>query len=457
MTESKTKKNRASTPASTKTKKVYTDTVGCLKNFADTEDAAARLSDAGYVLTDDPQEADFILVNTCGFIEDAKKESIEHIFQMNDLRKPGAKLLLSGCLVQRYANELFKEIPEADGFIGVNSYAHLPSILQKLEGEERFFETAEAPQEFAPEKRHFDEMPYSATLRIAEGCDNRCTYCIIPKIRGAYRSKPKEAVLQEARTLARAGCRELILIAQNLTDYGIDLPGKPHLAELLQDLCRIEGIAWIRLLYCYDEGITDELISVMAREEKICPYIDIPLQHISARVLKRMNRRSSPDSIRRTLEKLRHEIPDIHIRTTMMVGFPGETEEDFAELMAFAREQKFERLGAFAYSREENTPAYAMPDQVPERVKQDRLDALMQQQMEIARAHNAAMIGKTLAVLVEGREEDGAFRGRSIYDAPDIDETVIFTSDLPLEKGRIVQVKITDAFDYDLAGVSVAE
>lgn len=435
---------------------IYMETLGCLKNFNDSETAAGILEHAGHRLIRSPEEADVVIVNTCGFINDAKTESIERIFQMADCKKEGAVLAVTGCLSQRYADELYEEMPEVDLFLGVNDYERLPSILENFTKGTRKKYHSDYSRIYAESSfRKLADNPYTATLKIAEGCNNVCAYCVIPKIRGKYRSRTQEAILSEARMLAENGCRELILIAQDVTAYGMDLYGGYVLSKLLRKLCRIEGIAWIRLMYCYEDRITDELVQVMKEEEKICPYIDIPLQHISDSVLKAMNRRSTSAGIRRTIEKLRKEIPDIHIRTTFITGFPGETEDDFEELLSFAEDTGFERLGVFTYSQEEGTPAAEMEDQVDEEVKAQRRDAIMRAQLEISLKSNQAKIGKTLRVLVEEKDEDGSYIGRTVWDAPEIDNAVLFTSDRNLTPGEFTDVEITDAFDYDLAGREV--
>lgn len=435
---------------------IYMETLGCLKNFNDSETAAGILEHAGHRIIRSPEEADVVIVNTCGFINDAKTESIERIFQMADCKKEGAVLAVTGCLSQRYADELYEEMPEVDLFLGVNDYERLPSILENFTKGTRKKYHSDYSRIYAESSfRKLADNPYTATLKIAEGCNNVCAYCVIPKIRGKYRSRTQEAILSEARMLAENGCRELILIAQDVTAYGMDLYGGYVLSKLLRKLCRIEGIAWIRLMYCYEDRITDELVQVMKEEEKICPYIDIPLQHISDSVLKAMNRRSTSAGIRRTIEKLRKEIPDIHIRTTFITGFPGETEDDFEELLSFAEDTGFERLGVFTYSQEEGTPAAEMEDQVDEEVKAQRRDAIMRAQLEISLKSNQAKIGKTLRVLVEEKDEDGSYIGRTVWDAPEIDNAVLFTSDRNLTPGGFTDVEITDAFDYDLAGREV--
>ncbi len=435
--------------------KVYIETLGCPKNFNDTEVAKGSLcGENDFTLAASPEDADIIMVNTCGFINDAKKESIDKIFEMSAYKHAGKKLVVSGCLSERYSKELFDEMPEVDCFIGVNEYEQLPEIFRNLDMRKNL--VGGCIGDTLPRmQRKLDDNPFTSTLKIAEGCDNFCAYCVIPSIRGGFRSKRMEDVLAEAEELAAAGCKELILIAQDVTNYGIDLYGAYKLPELLRQLCRIEGIVWIRLMYCYEDRITDELIAVMATEPKICHYIDIPIQHAADTVLTAMNRRSTGASIRTTIRKLREAIPDMHIRTTLIVGFPGETEDDFEALLDFVETMRFERLGVFAYSREEGTPAGEMENQIDEAVKEARLDAIMRRQLEISLAVNEAKIGKTFTVLVEERDADGSYIGRTAYDAPEIDDSVLFTSKRALKAGDFVQVQINDAFDYDLIGVEV--
>ena len=442
--------------------KRYMETLGCPKNFNDTQTAKGIMTKAGFEVTEDADLADVIIVNTCGFINDAKKESISRIFELAEYKRDGKKLLVCGCLSERYSEELFEEMPEVDGFLGVNEYERLPEILSSIE----FSKDADSPARYnwvcgqAPDTlktlpRLLNEESYTATLKISEGCNNRCAYCVIPSIRGPFRSKPKEEVIREAKWLSDNGCRELILIAQDVTLYGTDLYGRLALPELLRELCRIDKLEWIRLMYCYEDRITDELIEVIRTEPKICNYIDIPIQHASDRVLKAMRRRSTGESIKNTIKKLKAAIPDIHIRTTLITGFPGESEEDFDILLDFVEEMKFARLGVFAYSQEENTPAGEMKDQIPDEIKQQRLDTIMRRQLDISLEMNREKIGKILEVLVEERDEDGSYVGRTRYDAPEIDNSVIFTSDRDLSPGNIVKVLIQDAFDYDLTGMEV--
>ncbi len=440
--------------------KVYFDTLGCMKNLDDADMARGILEKHGHQTVDDPDDADVIIVNTCGFIEPAKKESIDEVFNMAEYRKQGKKLIVSGCLVQRYAMELYDEMPEVDGFVGVNDYESLPELLDNMETSGRFVKNSSYGSGSdailsEDEVRYIGEGTYSTTLRISEGCDRNCAYCIIPKIRGPYRSKTEEALIAEAEKLASSGVKELSIIAEDTGCYGIDLYGEPRLAELLRKLCRIDGIEWIRLMYCYEDHITDELIRTMAEEDKICKYIDIPLQHASDAVLKRMRRRTTLTSIREKLDKLRKNIAGIAIRTTFITGFPGETDEDVALLEDFVDEQRFARVGVFTYSAEEGTDAAEMPDQVPEEIKEERRDLVMLRQLEISNEHNREMIGRTYDVIIDEIDEDGSYIGRTRYDAPDIDNSVLFVSEREHAPGDIVKVLIEEAYDYDLQGREV--
>ena len=439
--------------------KLYIETMGCPKNFNDSEGIAGIWEKAGLDLTDDPYEADALMVNTCGFINDAKVESIDKIFELARLAEETAEgddkklLIVSGCLTQRFGDDLYEEIPEIDLIMGVNDYEKLPDIVRSHKKGARHKVISGEPCEFTEfTSRKYEDDPYTSTIRIAEGCNNCCAYCVIPQIRGGYRSRPMEHILEEAQHMAKLGTKELILIAQDVTEYGTDLYGKMMLPELLREMCKVDGIRWIRLMYCYEDKITDELIDVMATEPKICHYIDIPLQHVSDHVLGEMNRRSTKASITDTIGRLRSRIPDIHIRTTFITGFPGETEEDFDELYDFAEETRFERLGVFAYSREEGTPAGDREDQIDEDVKQQRADSIMRMQVDISAEINRAKIGGLFEVMVDGKDSEGAYIGRTMYDAPEIDNTVIFEADRDLTPGDMVMVRITDAFDYDLTG-----
>ena len=442
--------------------KIYVETLGCPKNFNDSQVAMGIMEKAGHSMVATPEDSDLMILNTCGFINDAKKESIERILDLAEYRDGGRLLAVSGCLSERYSDELFKEMPEIDLLLGVNEYMNLPEILKELEekkkagkGEDgRLKKVTHLPCGFDMDgARKFDENPYTATLKIAEGCNNRCSYCIIPYLRGPYRSKPMEDIVKEARELAARGCKELCLIAQDVTYYGVDLYKESRLPELLRELCKIDGIEWIRLLYCYEDRIDDRLIEVMKSEPKICHYIDIPLQHASDKILKLMRRKSTNASIRKTIKKLRRAMPDIHIRTTLITGFPGEKKAEFDELYDFVCDMKFERLGVFAYSKEEGTDAAEMHPQVRSDVKERRAAAIMARQVEFSLECNRAKIGQVLDVLVDDMDEDGSYIGRSRYDAPEIDNAVLFTSEKKLAPGDMVKVKITDAFDYDLVGV----
>jgi len=440
--------------------KIYIDTLGCPKNVNDSEVACGLLERAGACFVDDPYEADVLMINTCSFINDAKMESINRIFELAEV-KADKLLVVMGCLPKRYYKELFKEMPEVDLFLGVNEFNRLPEILSEFMGKKaekpdfRAFEVSETQASFADsEVRKLAKSHYSATIKISEGCNNPCTYCVIPKIRGRYVSRPMDDILKEANMLAKNGVRELILIAQDVTVYGIDLYKKYALADLLAELCKIDGFRWIRLLYCYEDRITDELIDVMAREEKICKYFDIPLQHCSDKILKSMKRRSSKAYILETIDKLRTRIPDVHIRTSLITGFPGETKEDFEELLEFVETVKLDRVGVFAYSKEEGTEAALMKPQVRQDVKEKRRDSIMRAQLDISLEKNQEKIGKTMEVLVEGVDEEGAYYGRTRFDAPEIDNGVIFTSDKDLQPGDFVFVEITDAYDYDLVGIA---
>lgn len=431
--------------------KVYIDTLGCPKNFNDSEVASGILENRNHIIVNQPDEADVIIVNTCGFINDAKTESIARIFEMAEYKAEGSKLIVSGCLSERYGEELFEEMPEVDAFLGVNEYDRLPDIIENL-NHRQVITSGCYSEVLESVPRKLSDNPYTATVKIAEGCNNICAYCVIPKIRGRYRSKREEDIISEAKQLAEAGCRELILIAQDVTYYGKDLYGELRLPKLLKKLCKIDGIHWIRLMYCYEDRITDELIQVIAEEEKICNYIDIPIQHASDGVLKAMNRRSTSASIKNTVARLKKAVPDIHIRTTLIVGFPGETEDDYDALVDFVEEERFDRLGVFAYSQEENTEAGGMENQIDEEIKQERLDGIMRRQLDISLESNREKIGKTLEVLIDDIDEDGSYIGRTEYDAPEIDNAVIFTSEKEHKIGDFAMVTIDDAFDYDLVG-----
>lgn len=433
------------------TTKIYIKTLGCEKNTVDSQCAAGLLEASGCVIVDSPEKSDLILINTCGFINDAKKQSIEAIFDHINERKPGQKIAVSGCLSQRYSKELAKEIPEVDFFLGVNDYSRLPEIAKGKVSERVFVNPcAELYEETGPRK--IDKSCVSASLKIAEGCNNSCSYCTIPLIRGHYRSRRPGDILSEARRLAQAGVKELNIVAQDVTFYGRDFKKKDMLPKLLKDLCRLDGIEWIRLMYCYEDEISPELIELIKNEAKIVKYIDIPIQHCSDRILKAMKRRSTAAGIRNTINLLRKQISDIVIRSTLITGFPGESAEDFQELCAFVSEMKFDRLGVFAYSREEGTKAAELKPQLREDVKERRRDKIMELQRGISLENNRRYIGRTLRCLVEEKLGDGTYLGRSEYDAEDIDNGVIMASPEKLLPGQFVKVLITDAFDYDLCG-----
>jgi ribosomal protein S12 methylthiotransferase len=433
--------------------KIFMDTLGCPKNMNDTQHACGLLMAAGHVFVENPGTADVVIVNTCGFIQDAKRESVYRILELAQEKKKEAFLVVTGCLSMRYSEELYQEIAEVDLLVGVNDYIQLPRFISELKkGQRRIYCTSEPAEFMSYECRSMESASYSMTLRISEGCDNHCTYCVIPQIRGSFRSRPMEEILSEANYFAEKGCREFILIAQDVTLYGSDLYNQIKLPELLKKLCQIPKIKWIRLMYCYEDRITDELLEVMASEPKICPYIDMPIQHLADGVLRRMHRRSTLASIQNTVRRLREKVPNIHIRTTLITGFPGESEEDFQTLLKGVEELKFERLGVFAYSQEESTPAGKMDGQIPEEEREARKEAVMRKQLEISRIHNQAKIGKTLEVLIEGTEGNETYYGRSCFDAPEIDNSVLITSSKFLHPGDFVHVLIEDAFDYDLVG-----
>lgn len=435
--------------------KIYIETLGCPKNEVDSMMAQGVLGSAGYEMTPNQEEADIVIVNTCAFIQDAKEESIRTILELSELKNERCKLLvISGCLGQRYNEELFVEMPEADLIVGVNDYAKLPELIDKAlnGGRQKFCNVACSSFE------EFDNLTSevrnaSAYLKIAEGCNNRCTYCIIPYIRGEYRSRKKENILNEARELVSRGAKELVLVAQDTTNYGFGLYDNYGLPELLSDLGKIDGLKWIRLMYCYPDKITDRLIEEIRDNPKVCKYIDMPVQHGSDTVLKAMNRKSLKADIEAVVKKMQQQIPDIAIRTTIIVGFPGEKAAEFDELYDFVEEMKFDRLGVFSYSKEEGTPAAMMKPQVRSDVKERRREAIMQLQQGISLEKNLKKVGSICEVLVEeGPDEEGGYIGRTQYDAAEIDNSVIFVSDRNLSPGEFVKVKITDAFDYDLTG-----
>ncbi|OUQ21853.1 30S ribosomal protein S12 methylthiotransferase RimO [Lachnoclostridium sp. An14] len=431
--------------------------LGCDKNLVDSEMMLGLLSKDGFTFTDDETEADVIVVNTCCFIGDAKEESVNTILEMAEYRKAGPckALIVTGCMAQRYKEEITTEIPEVDAVIGTTSYDEIAKVLREvLAGQEHiqcFHDLSALPQVEA--ERMVTTGGHYAFLKIAEGCDKRCTYCIIPYLRGPYRSVPMERLVAEAESLAEKGVKELILVAQETTLYGLDLYGKKSLPQLLRRLCRVSGIQWIRIQYCYPEEITDELIETIREEEKICHYLDIPIQHASDRILKRMNRRTNKAQLKEMIAKLRREIPDIALRTTLISGFPGETQEDHEELLEFVDEMEFSRLGVFAYSAEEDTPAASFPDQVPQELKEERRDEIMELQQDIAFEACESMVGRVLEVMIEGKVADeNAYVGRTYMDAPNVDGLIFVNTGLELMSGDFVRVKVTGALEYDLIG-----
>lgn len=441
--------------------KILFISLGCDKNLVDTEVMLGMLASRGYEMTNDEQEADIIVINTCCFIHDAKEESIQNILEMAEYKKNGSAkaLIVTGCMAERYRQEILDEIPEVDEVLGTTAYDRiLDAVDAALAGQHEVM-TADLDALPLPEtKRLVTTGGHFAYLKIAEGCDKHCTYCIIPKIRGNFRSVPMERLLKEAQDLAEQGVKELILVAQETTLYGKDLYGEKSLPKLLRELCKISGIRWIRILYCYPEEITDELIQVMKEEPKICHYLDLPIQHGSDAVLKRMGRRTTQAELRSIIGRLREEIPDIALRTTLIAGFPGETEADHQEVLQFVKDMRFDRLGVFTYSEEEGTPAAQMPDQIDEAVKETRRDALMMAQQAIAFDKSEEMVGKTVDVLIEGRlPEEDVYIGRTYRDAPDVDGYVFVHAEEDMISGDIVKVKITDAQDYDLVGDVIYE
>lgn len=428
--------------------------LGCDKNRIDSEILLNNLKTEHNIVTN-PREADVLIVNTCGFIESSKQESINTIFEMAEYKKKyNCKVLIvTGCLTQRYGKELMELIPEIDIMLGVNDYNKIDECISNfLESKHKQVFCNYSDAIINEGERILTTPNYTAYLRIAEGCNNFCTYCIIPKIRGRYRSRKFESILKEAENLAKNGVKEIIIVAQDTTRYGTDLYGEKRLHEVIQKISEIEKIQWIRVLYCYPEEIYPELVDTMAKNSKVCHYIDMPIQHISNNILKRMGRKGRKEDILKTINVLRSNIPDIILRTSLIVGFPGETEEDFNELMNFVNETKFDKLGVFKYSQEEDTPAAIMPDQISDDTKEKRERELMVSQMEISKNKNTGKLNKIFDVIVEGFDEDYWY-GRSYEMSPEIDGAIYFKYDKMLNKGDLVQVKITDITEYDLIGV----
>ena len=437
--------------------KILFISLGCDKNLADSEEMLGLLTARGHEIVDDETQADAIVINTCCFIKDAKEESVETILEMAEYKKTGSchALIVTGCMAQRYQKEIIQEVPEVDAVLGTTSYGDIVKALEEAVAGNHFEEFRDI--DYLPDtgsKRVLTTGGHFGYLKIAEGCDKHCTYCIIPKLRGKFRSVPMERLIAQAEDMAEQGVKELILVAQETTVYGKDLYGKKSLHILLKKLCEIKGIRWIRVLYCYPEEIYDELIETIRDEKKICHYLDIPIQHASDRILKRMGRRTSKQELIDIVGKLRKEIPDIVLRTTLITGFPGETEEDHEELKEFVDEMEFDRLGVFTYSPEENTPAAEMADQIPEEVKEERRDELMELQQEISYDKGQDRIGQELLVMIEGKVADeSAYIGRTYGDAPKVDGYIFVQTGELLMTGDFAKVRVTGALEYDLIGV----
>lgn len=432
--------------------------LGCDKNLVDTENMLGILNKSGFALTGDESEADVLVLNSCSFIADATEESINNILELARFKEVGncKALIVTGCMAQRYKDELLREIPEIDAVVGTTSYDEIATIITDvLENKgEKVTYFNDIDRAIDPETpRILTSAGYFAYLKIAEGCDNHCTYCIIPKLRGKYRSREIESIVKEAEKLVFQGVTELILVAQDTTRYGIDIYGKKRLPDLLHALGKVEGLQWIRILYCYPEEITDELIMAIKNEPKVCKYVDMPIQHADNDILKKMGRRSSREQLDMIIAKMRREIPDISLRTTLIVGFPGETKEQFENLVEFVEKTRFDRLGVFTYSQEEDTPAATMKDQIDQDVMDQRRDQIMSMQQQISMDKNQEMIGKTIEVLIEGKlTREDVYIGRTYKDAPDIDGNVFVEYDGELISGDMVRVRILNAHEYDLIG-----
>ncbi|MBM7613727.1 30S ribosomal protein S12 methylthiotransferase RimO [Alkaliphilus hydrothermalis] len=439
---------------------VYVESLGCSKNLIDAEIMLGILNKYGYKLTSNKKNADAIIVNTCGFIESAKEESINKIIEIGLLKQDRLKVLIvSGCLGERYHKELIEELPEVDAVVGTGGYdAILDVIHEALQGN-RVVQVGNIDKAFNEDLPRFQTTPsYTSYIKISDGCDNFCTYCIIPKLRGKYRSRKMESIVKEAKELASRGVKEVILIAQDTARYGIDLYDQYMLPQLLKELNAVEGLEWIRLLYAYPEMISDELIQTMATLEKVCHYLDMPIQHCSNEVLKRMNRRTTKDALETLINKLRNNMPDISLRTSLIVGFPGETEENFQELKKFVEDMKFDKLGVFEYSVEEGTPAAKLADQIEESIKVERRNEIMELQQQISLGKNQEKIGGVVKVLIEeDLDQDREYMGRTEGDAPEIDGLVYVQSNTTLKEGDLITVRITGALEYDLMGEKVDE
>jgi len=436
------------------TKNISIVTLGCAKNEIDSELMISILKDKNYIITNNLEEADIIIVNTCSFILDAKEESIETIFEMAQYKKVGKckYLILAGCLAERYSNELLEEIEEIDGIMGTGNIGDIVNIIEKLDnGQEKIKKVGNINEDYLEgiSRNSFNPTEY---VKISEGCNNYCSYCIIPKLRGKYRSRPMDNIINEVKYLTENGVKEIILIGQNTSDYGIDLYGEYSLAKLLDELNQIENLKWIRLLYLYPDNFTDELIDSIKKNEKVVKYVDMPLQHINNQILKKMNRKTFKEDIENLIHKLRSEIPEIIIRTTFIVGFPGEEEKHFQELYDFIQKMKFDKLGVFTYSKEEGTPAYNFKNQVEESIKEERRNKLMELQQGISYNLNKEKIGNTYLTIIESIQEENLYIGRSYMDAPDIDGFIYIKSNKKLKPGEFVNVKIIDYLEYDLIG-----
>lgn len=435
--------------------KVGLDFFGCNKNLVDAEIALGLMRDHGYVITSDLPEADIIIVNTCAFINPAKTESIDGIFEMAQYKQTGKcrLLVVTGCLAQRYASALMADIPEIDILLGVNQYDKLPEAVEHvLQTGERYMSIKD-PHVFFEHQRVLSTPDYSAYIRIGEGCSNHCTFCAIPLIRGNYRSRNEDAILKEVRSFAEAGVKEHVLVAQDTTRYGTETQAHSTLPSLMRKCADIPGVEWLRVLYCYPDETSEELLDLMVERDNVCRYLDLPIQHINNDILKRMHRRGDASDIRRCVRLARER--NITLRTSIIVGFPGETEEQFEELLDFLGEAQFDRLGAFAYSPEEDTPAARMPNQIDEDIKQERLDRLMRRQAEISLARNRARLGETVKTLILGKNQDGVYEGRSEREAPETDGVLLIDTDKELQRGQFVSVRLTEADYYDIRGVQV--
>lgn len=435
--------------------KIALESLGCSKNLVDAEIMLGLLNKKGHQLVGDCSNADIVIVNTCGFIESAKEESINSIVQYAELKNEGVIkfLLVSGCLAQRYPDELRSEIPEIDGIVGTGSYDKITEVVDSLMNENGIVEMGDINFSFDESlPRYVSTPPYLAYLKIGEGCDNNCTYCIIPKLRGKYRSRNIDSLLEEARSLRARGVRELVVIAQDTTAYGVDLYGKQSLADLLGELSKID-FDWIRVMYSYPEGITQEIVDVIAKNDNICSYFDIPIQHADDKILKLMNRNTSRAELTQKINMIRKSIPDATIRTTFIVGFPGETDEHFENLIDFVREMKFDRMGAFTYSREEDTPADKLPNHLDENIKNERLERLMMVQQDISQELNSDKVGKEFKVLIEDQIDDTLYIGRTEFDAEEIDGVVYIETKEQLNAGDFVDVVVKDSYEYDLRAV----